>query len=161
MVKIKIEVVPYVAEYIIGKYFDEEAGCVHFPPGLDLYILLYDLLEKRPADVGFDKGNLEFALPVRRAEAGGKGKNPETYNYLSKRSAKMLGDKMHVMLWAELHDFMDENKHVHGILFKDSAHQFLRKYEIDSISEDAVLKNYQRWRNKLRRRYKRGYTSRT
>lgn len=155
MITVKIDIIPYVAEYIKGKFYDPEKGCVRFPSGLDIYILIYDLLQKRPSDASVDTGNLEFALPVRR-----EGKNPETYNWLSGRSAKMLGDKMRLMMWAELHEFMDENKHAEGISFKDSAFIFLRKYGIESISDDALLKNYQRWRDKLRRNMKRGYVRR-
>ncbi len=155
MITVKIEVEPHVAEYIRGKYFSGDAGAVKFPASLDIYVLIYDLLQKRPTSAPVDSGNLEFALPDRR-----EGKDPATYNYLSARSQKMLGDRMRVMMWAELHDFMDENKHVHGIQFKESVYLFMRRYSIDSVTEDALLKNYQRWRDKQRRRKKRGYTRR-
>ncbi len=153
MVTVKIQVEPYVAEYINGKYFDFSAGCVRFPAGLDIYILIYDLLQKRPASRPIDVGNLQFMLPSRR-----EGKDPEYYNFLSDRAQKILSDKMRLMMWAELHEVMDENKHLRGIMFKDSVFMFMRKYGIESISEDALLKNYQRWRDKLRRKKKRGYT---
>lgn len=65
---------------------------------------------------------------------------------------------MRLMMWAELHDLMDENKHINGIQFKESVFMFMRKYSIESITEDALLKNYQRWRDKLRRKQKRSYT---
>ena len=81
-----------------------------------------------------------------------------TFNYLSGRAQKILGDKMRLMMWAELHDLMDENKHINGIQFKESVFMFMRKYAIDSITEDALLKNYQRWRDKQRRKKKRGYS---
>lgn len=153
MITVKITVEKPVAEYIRGKYFDHEAGAVRFPSDLDIYVLIYDLLQRRPVDSPVDSGNLEFMLPERRA-----GKDPLTYNYLSGRAQKMLSDKMRLMMWAELHDFMDENKHIKGIQFKDSVFTFMRRYSIESISEDALFKNYQRWRYKLRRKQKRGYT---
>lgn len=152
MITVKISVEPHVAEYIRGKYFDRDAGVVRFPSGADIYLLIYDLLRKRPASCPVDAGNLEFALPRRR-----EGKDPETYNWLSARAQKMLGDKMRLMMWAELHDFMDENKHINGIQFKESVFLFMSRYDIEGISEDALLKNYQRWRDKLRRKKKRGY----
>ena len=152
MIPVKISVDPYVAEYISGKYFDAEIGAVRFPASLDIYILIYDLLQKRPLQQPVDTGNLEFVLPERR-----EGKDPATYNWLSKRSQTRLANKMRLMMWAELHELMDENKHLNGIKFIDSAHQFLCRYGIESISEDALLKNYQRWRDKLRRTKKRGY----
>lgn len=157
MITVKIDVAPCVAEYIRGKYYDAGVGAVRFPSQLDIYVLLYDLLQRRPADAGIDSGNLELALPDRREGNVAGGKSPEQYNYLSARAAKRLGDKMRVMMWAELHGMMDENKHIHGILFKDTVFEFLCRYGIESISEDALLKNYQRWRDKMRRRSKRGY----
>lgn len=153
MMTIKITVEQYVAEYIQGKFYDSESGAVRFPSAMDIYILIYDLLQKRPVDHPRDTGNLEFTLPERR-----EGKDPLTYNYLSGRAQKILGDKMRLMMWAELHDLMDENKHINGIQFKESVFMFLRKYNIESITEDALLKNYQRWRDKQRRKKKRGYT---
>jgi len=153
MITVKITVEPHVAEYIKGKFYDHEAGAVRFPPALDIYILIFDLLQKRPASCPIDTGNLEFTLPERRI-----GKDPITFNYLSGRAQKILGDKMRLMMWAELHDLMDENKHINGIQFKESVFMFMRKYAIDSITEDALLKNYQRWRDKQRRKKKRGYS---
>ena len=152
MITVKIDVEPHVAEYIRGKYFDSVAGAVRFPPHLDLYILIYDLLQKRPETHPVDSGNLEFVLPERR-----EGKDPITYNWLSHRAQKRLANKMRLMMWAELHELMDENKHINGIQFKDSVFEFMCRYSIESITEDALLKNYQRWRDKLRRRNKRGY----
>lgn len=155
MITVKIAVEPHVAEYLRGKYFDPEAGAVHFPALLDVYILIFDLLQKRPASNPVDSGNLEICLPDRR-----QGKSPETYNYLSERSQKLLANKFRLMMWAELHDYMDEEKHLNGTQFKDTVFRFMRKYGIEAITEDALLKNYQRWRDKQRRRKKRGYNRR-
>lgn len=55
---------------------------------------------------------------------------------------------------------MDENKHLRGIQFKESVFVFMSRYGIESVSEDALLKNYQRWRDKLRRTKKRAYNRR-
>ena len=157
MVTVKIEIEQYVAEYIKGKFFDTEIGAVRFPPSFDIYILLYDLLQKRPQHCPVDSGNIELALPDRREGNYAGGKSPEQFNYLSQRAAKRLNDNMKLMMWAEVHEFMDENKHLKGIPFKDSAFEFLCRYGIESISEDALLKNYQRWRDKQRRTIKRRY----
>lgn len=153
MIKVKIQITDYVAEYIKGRYFDEEFQAVRFPANADIYHLIYDLMSKRPANHPIDRGNLEFCLPARR-----QGKDPEVYNYLSARATKILENRMKLLLWAELHTAMDEGKHLKGLQFKDTAYIFLQKYGIESITEDALLKNYQRWRDKLRRSKKRGYT---
>nr|DAF27328.1 MAG TPA: hypothetical protein [Caudoviricetes sp.] len=153
MITVKLSVEQHVAEYIQGKFYDSEVGAVRFPSTLDIYILIYDLLQKRPLDHPVDSGNLEFVLPERR-----EGKDPASYNYLSERAQKILNDKMRLMMWAELHDMMDENKHIKGIQFKESVFLFMCRYGIESVTEDALLKNYQRWRDKLRRKKKRGYS---
>ncbi len=153
MITVKIEIDPYVAEYITGRYFDPEVSVVRFPSGSDIYHLIYDLLAKRPAGNPVDRGNLEFALPARR-----QGKDPETYNYLSHRSQKILEKRMRSLLWADLHETMDEGKHLGGMQFKEIVYIFMQRYGIESISEDGLLKNYQRWRDKLRRTKKRGYS---
>lgn len=153
MVEVKLQVTPYVAEYISGKYYDEEIGCVRFPSTLDISVLIYDLLAKRPTGCVVDRGNLTIALPCRR-----QGKSPQYYNYLCSRSQKLLAKRMRTMMWAELHELMDENKHLRGIQFKETVFCFMRKYGIESISEDALLKNYQRWRDRIRRNLKRGYS---
>lgn len=157
MIKVKITVPEHVAEYIRGKYYDPAVGAVRFPSSLDLYVAIYDYVERRPVSCPVDTGNLEFCLPDRRVAGMAGGKNPESYNYFSATSQKKLGDKMRVMMLAELHDSMDENKHIHGIQFKESVFRFMRRYGIESITEDALLKNYQRWRDKQRRKKKRAY----
>lgn len=153
MITVKINVEPHVAEYIRGKFFDEDLGAVKFPASRDIYVLIYDLLQRRPADHPVDTGNLEFGLPERRA-----GKDPAYYNYLSARAQKLINDKLRLMMWTELHDLMDENKHIRGIKFNETIYTFMTKYGIESITEDALFKNYQRYRYKTRRNQKRSYT---
>lgn len=156
MITTSINCEAYVAEYVTAKYFDPEVGAVHFQSTSDIYHLLWDLLQKRPRGVSpVDEGNLKLALPDRRA-----GKDPAYYNYLSERASKMLAGKLRLMMWAELHDFVDEGKHALGRQFKDSIFLFMTKYGIESITEDALWKNYQRWRYKTRRKLRRAYTRR-
>ncbi len=158
MIIAKIEIEPAVAEYVLGKYYDAGIGAVKFPPSSEMYITIYNLMAKRPADKPVDSGNLPIALPDRRAANEAGGKDPQIYNYLSARAAAIIGSRLSVMMWAELHERLDEDKHLRGIRYKDSVFEFMQKYGIESITEDALLKNYQRWRDKIRRRLKRGYT---
>lgn len=155
MITTRIDVDPAVAEYIRGKYFDNSEGTVVFPSGLDIYILIWDLVQKRPENRQVDRGNLEFALPDRHL-----GKSPKYYNFISERSAGLIGRKLQLMMWAELHEFMDEQKHLHGVQFKDAVHIFMTRYGIESITDDAFLKHYQRFRDRTRRRSKREYNRR-
>jgi len=55
------------------------------------------------------------------------------------------------MMRAELHDLIDENKHKFGIDLIQSVHYFMKKYCIESITEEALQKDYQRWRDNIRR----------
>lgn len=158
MITARISIDPAVAEYIRGRYFDNEVGAVRFPSSSDIYVKIYDLLQKRPPTNPIDTGNIEIALPDRRDANHSGGKDPKTYNYISQRAAAILEKRFRVLMWAELHEFMDEEKHRHGTQFKDSVFIFMKKYSIESITEDALLKNYQRWRDQLRRNKKRPYT---
>ena len=160
MITTRFMVEPVVAEYITAKYYDETVGVVRFPASLDICLVIRDLVSLRPEDAGIDRGNLEIALPDTREGRASLGKNPQRYNYISERAAKILNKRMKLMLWADLHHTMDENKHLRGIQFKDSVYMFMTRYGIQSLSEDALLKNYQRWRDDLRRSQKRGYTRR-
>ena len=151
MVTARIEVPAAVGEYIRGKYGDEQ-GVVRFPYELDIYHLLLDLTRRRPDSAGVDCGNLEIALPDPRECRRAGGKNPATFNYINPQGARILADRMTAMMWAEVHDFFDEQKHIYGMQFKESAFLFLCRYGIESLSEDALLKHYQRWRQKCRRK---------
>lgn len=152
MITTKVQIDPVLAEYAQGRFFDTSAGAVRFPDNADICVTLWDLLQRRPAGCPVDRGNLEIALPVRR-----EGKRPETYNYISSRGADILARRLRVMMYAELRDMMEQNKHLLGIQYRDSVHQFMARYGIEAVGEDALLKNYQRWREKSRRRLKRGY----
>lgn len=144
----KITIPAHLREYLIGKYCDFAEDCpVRFPESSDLYHTIYDLLEKRPASVPVDKGNLEIFLPHRTV-----GKSPHTYNYLGRRSQSILVKRIEVKMWAELHDALDTIKHRNGGKYIEGIHLFMSRYGITSLSEDAFLKNYYRWRSKERKK---------
>ena len=138
MITTKITVEPHLAQYCYAKYSSDPEGSmpVRFADHLDVYHLVYNLLEKRPV-------NCQGDVPG--------GKSPERFNYLGQRSQGIINKKLKLMMRAELHDFIDENKHRFGIDQLQSVHCFMKKYCIDSLSEDALLKDYQRWRDRVRR----------
>ncbi len=161
MITTKISIRQHIAEFCYGKFSGCSSDPVAFPDSLDIYHTVWDLLQKRPANVSpNDTGNLEIVVPLsRKQDEFGKRKNPVTYNYLSARAAFILDRKIEIMMLAELHDLLDENKHVHCIEYSETVYQFMAKYGIVSITEDALIKNYYRWRNNLRRKkLKRNYT---
>lgn len=149
MVTVKVNIKKHLEEYLRGKFNDCREGPVVLPDQLDLYHVLFDLVSKRPAICPLEEGALEIALPDRRC-----GKDPAYYNYLTERSQRILERRIEVMFWADLHDLIDHNKHMYGIEYSESVFSFMRKYDITGIGEDALLKNYYRWREKTRKRDK-------
>ncbi len=154
MYTVTINVKPHLAEYARSKYGDE-AGVVKFPPTSDIGVLIVDLLEKRPPTAGADKGNLTFAIFDTREARCARGKAPGTYNYISARSAAVIGRKIEISLWADFHDFVDEARHMRGETLCGAVYAFRVSHGIESLSEDAMIKNYQRWRAKSRSRRRR------
>ena len=152
----KTKVPELIRERVIARYGKFQPAAVTFPDRLDIYHMIYDLLEKRPSNVPVDHGNLEIFLPVRSV-----GKNTDIYNYLGLRSEYILSKKLEIMMWAELHDHLDDQKHRLGINYVVSVHSFMLKYAITGITEDAFLKNYYRWREDVRRKEKRKYQRKT
>lgn len=146
MVTTRIQIKSHLKEYIVGKYNDMEDVPVSFPDNIDLYHYIWDWARKRPADCQVDIGNLEIVLPNRRA-----GKKPEVYNYIPYDGVKDIERKIENLMFAELHTLVDEQKHREGIEIKTSVFYFMAKYGIDSITSDALVKNFQRWRYNIRR----------
>lgn len=158
MVTTKINIKPHLAEYCIGKWGNEFKEPVEFPAISELYFTIYNLTIKRPVNCPVDRGNLTIVLPNRRKDEEMEiRKNPETYNYLSDRAAGIIQDKIETMMWADLHELVDNDRHRLGKFIIDSIFTFMSKYRITSITEDAMLKNYYRWRSELRRKEKRDY----
>ncbi len=154
MITTKINIKPHLKEYIIGRYnnFDENSP-VRFPDHTDIYMLIWDLLVKRPVNCFVDEGNLEIVLPERYGS-----KSPEYYNYLGTRSQKRIERKIQMMMWADFREFMEIERYRNGSGIVISVHIFMKKYGITSISEDALVKSYYRWRNRVREREKRPYS---
>ncbi len=153
----KIQINQHLAEYCLAKWGDEQ-DIVKFPDSTELYVKIHDLMQKRPEYCPVDQGNLEFCIPNRRkTDDQATRKNPEIYNYLSPRSVKIIERRIETIMWAELHEYLDYQKHKNGVEYIETIHEFRCKYCIESISEDAMLKNYYRWREKVRKRNKRQY----
>ena len=148
MITVNITIKPHLAEYIKSKYGSDKRY-VLFPKKLYIYHILLDLIDKRPKDKPVDSGNIQIVLPKTR-----KGKDPRTYNYLNKNSIAIIERKIEDMFWAEVHELLDLNKHRHGIDYIDSAYIFVKKYFVESISIEAIIKNNYRWRELVRRKKK-------
>jgi hypothetical protein len=152
MITTSIQIKPYLAEYLRGKYNNGADEPLKIPDNTDLYHIVWTLMAKRQCNQSpVDNGNLTFVLPERRI-----GKDTKVYNFLSPRSARIIEQEVGRMLNWELHSTLlenDQNGHKYNNI--DVVHKFLCSYSIDSISEDALIKNFYRWRENLKKREKR------
>lgn len=154
----KIVIKKHLAEYCIGKWGVDFTEPVKFPPKTDLYITIYDLLQKRPANCHHDVGNLEIVLPNRMdGDSDGFRKNPDVYNFLSEKSSLIIQKRIELMFWEELHFMLKQKKHDEDQNYDITVNFFICQYRIESISSDALLKNFYRWRDNSRKRTKRKY----
>lgn len=140
MVTTKINIKPHLAEYIQGRFNECENSPVKLPHDSDLYVVLWDLMARRPINARSDEGNLEIVLPSRSI-----GKRPERYNYLSARASDIFQKKIEEIMYEELYHMMRANKR-RGITYLDTVCYFMLSYGISAISEDAFIKGYYRLR---------------
>ena len=160
-----IQIEPYLAEYISAKYkTDEYCGGVKIPATTDLYFCLWHLMGKRSKDQQEEPvGNLKIALPCRRSgNSDGPWKDPAYYNYFSLSAVREIENCIRMQFNFELHRVLLENeefgKQQRNL---DIIYDFIHTYELKSISSDALLKNYYRYRNRLRQKKVRGYKKKT
>lgn len=158
MISTRITISPYLAEYMIGKFNNFVDEPLKLDPHSDLYCLIWDLMRKRPANASpVDTGNLSFYLPDRRV-----GKSPEVYNYLCPDSVILIEQHIKKLFNLELHQLLlDNHSNCRPIQDIQVIHKFMCTYGIDSISEDALVKNFYRWREATIKREKRREYART
>lgn len=143
---IKIE--PYLAEYIQGKYGEGTTEPVKIPDNTDLYHAIWGLMTLRKGNEDPGDANLTIALPFRKV-----GKDPRYHNYLSPRSSKIIENVIKQMFDRDLHIVMEENDHKGRPMNNiDVAYGFLQDYGIESITDGALLKNFYRYRENIRKK---------
>ena len=138
MITTTINITPYLAEYLRGKYASGSNDPINIPDNSDLYHVIWNYMSRRPSNM---------------PHTDGEGKNPEVYNYLSARAVTYIELAIRREFNEELHATLLDNDQ-RGHLFDNNAvvYQFLCTYGIESVSEEALLKNYYRWRENLRKR---------
>jgi hypothetical protein len=158
VVAIRIE--PYLAEYISAKYeSDTVTGGIRIPYSTDLYFCVWEHMSRQRANQpDVIDGNLRIYLPFRKAGACSPWKDPAYYNYLSTSAAKEIEGQIRRMFNFELHRILLENEEFGRQRRNlDVIYDFIRAYHLKSISSDALLKNYYRFRNRLRPKKTRQY----
>lgn len=163
MVTTFITIQPHLAEYAKVIFSVPEENYIQVPHTEDFYHVIANMMQKRPenCDTATD-GNLEIALPFQS-----RGKNPHIYNYISVRSAQIIEKKLEALFWAHLHFFIDDyrskirKENDESVFYiKDCVYMFMQKFRIEGVTEGAIVKNYYRWTESLRRQLKkRGYNS--
>ena len=156
MVTTSISISPHLAEYAKAIFKVEDEMYIKIPHTDDLYHIIANLMQKRPEGKPIREGNLEIAIPVQRL-----GKCPYTYNYISDRGMVLIEQKIQALFWAHLHEFVDEYQHKIKkknrepvFYINECVFMFMQNFGIRSITEDALVKNYYRWRSSLRRQLK-------
>ena len=152
MITTKIFIKPHLAEYLYEKYRVEGENYIKIPHSDDLYHIVFDLL-RRKSENSEDfpqETNLELALPNRSV-----GKNPQYFNYLSARAQKIIEEKVDRIFKAEMHHYIDEMTVDFGMSYVDASYMFREKLNLHSITEDALIKDYYRYRRKIGRKKKR------
>lgn len=151
---------PYLAVYARRKFeVDQKTGGIKIPDNFDLYHCVWQLMSKWPLErwhigvkrrVEVPQGNLLIHLPNRRPE-GGFGKNPRYWNYISPRSARVINRELKRLFDWEFHHYV-ENALIYGrgISKKEAVRRFSAKYGLGIDTEDALLKNFQRYERKNR-----------
>lgn len=148
-----IHIEPYLAEYISKKMeIEPKTGGIKIPYTDDLFHLVWRLMSKPDGRCNvMANDNLKIYLPSRRAsEDGLLGKNPVYYNYLSRESAKKLEAYIRLMFNFEFHRLMMENEELgRPRRNQDVVDDFIKAYQLKSITPDALLKNFYRFRQRV------------
>lgn len=155
-----IQVAPYLAQYARQKFcVDPKTGGIIIPDSFNLYHCVWQLMAKWPLErwhigvnrrVDTPEGNLTISLPSRRSE-GGVTKDPRFWNYLSPRSARVVGRELKRLFDWEFHHYVENLMGYRRDIQKiEAIRRFIKKYSLGIDAEDALLKNYQRHEKKMR-----------
>lgn len=140
---IHLQVKPFLAEYLYARYAaNREDEALHLPPHSYLGRSLHELLGPRPYNASLrETGNLCLRLTTPH-----RGPSLTTYNYLTQENRRTFERRILHLLHAELFDRMLTDRSRKGISYIESVRQFLLKYQIDSISEEGLMKAFYRWK---------------
>lgn len=159
-----IDIEPYLAEYAKKRFvLNRNNGALVIPSNSDLYHCVWHHMTRPPRDCDSSKtGNLKISLPNRRSSNDeGPWKDPAYYNHLSSSAARCIETCLRRMFNYEFHALMIENDEQGRPMRQiEVVEDFIRKYQLQSISSDALLKNYQRYRRRLHPKRPRRYVHR-
>ncbi len=143
----------YLCEYVRALYADfSDERAVRFPPSSDLSQLLLSAMCRRRHDGGGEASAAagDSLAPLAVVLPTGGGKRAETFCCLSADGQRRIVHRLRSMLWAELHGWLDDCLHRRGWTLQESVRLFCLRWGITTLSEGALLKNYYRWRQRVR-----------
>lgn len=157
MIPVAITIESYLAEYFTSKYGGGMSEPIKISDKSDLYHVVWQVMERRPADVApLLHGNLVILLPERRC-----GKDPLWYNHIGQRGLQLIERRIRMEFNNDFHEYLERNEYQgRPMEIGEAICVFMGLYRLESITEDALKKNYYRWRQAVRPHEKRGYNRR-
>lgn len=155
---VAIRVEPYLAEYARKKFsISPKGGGIKIPYTYDLYHCIFNSMQKPPSgDVEPCEGNLLICLPDSRMMP--VRKHPETYCYLSASSMTDIEQALRQLFNFDFHQQMMDNERLGRPSQQiEVVESFLSTYGVESLTSSALLKNFQRYRQRISPRKKRKY----
>ncbi len=155
---VSILVEPYLAEYARKKFaISPNGGGIKIPYTYDLYHCIFNRMQKPPLGAVIAKGgNLLISLPDSRAMT--MRKPPQIWNYLSAEAMTDIEQCLRQLFNYDFHQQMIDNESQGRPRQQiEVVENFLRSYGIESLTPSALLKNFQRYRQRISPRKKRKY----
>lgn len=151
---VSIRIEPYLAEYARSLFGCGRAdGAVRIPSSSGLYHLVYDGMARRGGESDPEDGNLSIVLPCRSQHEGDTDaplKNPRYYNWLPLSSVRRIEEYLRRLFNFEFHQvMMDNEERGRPNTLVDTVQYFMRRHGLKSVGEDALLKNFQRFRRRV------------
>ena len=145
MQTIRLAIKPYLAEYLIKTYPSGEPGIVKVPPTLNLYeVILSNMhgLKKEKADM--DRWNVEIMLP-NPSQSSSRRLTCKRYGVSGQGSIR-ISRSIYALYWSDCHSYLEHRINVHGDTIIDAIYGFLDSRGLTLSTEEAIRRNYQRWR---------------
>jgi len=132
----------------LRKYFDNEDPTVFsFPNDHDLLRRIEVLLRSSPPSYRAPK---ETDLLFRIELPSMRHKNPLYHNYISEAAEKVFVREIRSFFNMVFHEKMALYRNA-GFEYKDCITIFQDEYDLPAESSDRLIKEFQRWRNKIRK----------
>lgn len=144
---IRLALKPYLAEYLIKTYPADEPGMVKLPPTLNLYeVILSNMhgIDKEMTDV--DGWNAEIILP-NPSQSSNRRLTCKYYGVCGQGRIR-ISRAVYVLYWSDCHSYLEHRINVHGDTIIDAIYGFIDSRNLTLSTEEAIRKNYQRWRSR-------------